>query len=154
MIRAAQLCIVTLAVLALSCCTPVRKSVKFHDALTPAEHLELARSYDAQGLKEKAAENYKAAVSGKDTEVPAWMGLGNLAFNDKNYKAAEDYFKRVLKRDPDHGGANNNLAMTYLAQSTHLDLAEKYAKRAAESPAYRVYAEDTLEQIRRKKESM
>jgi tetratricopeptide (TPR) repeat protein len=116
--------------------------------LTPTESLALGQTYEAQGLKRDAAQQYRAALLTDKRYVPALVALGNLSYEEKDYRTAEKYFRRAQRADPNHPGANNNLAMTYLAQGKKLKEAEKLAQKAAADPAMRPYAEDTLTQIR------
>ncbi len=78
--------------------------------------------------------------------APAWIALGNDAFEAKDYKAAENDFRRALKIDPTNPAANNNLAMVYLAENRQLDRAEKLATKALSSNL-QPYAYDTLAHI-------
>ncbi len=78
-----------------------------------------------------------------------YIQLGNIAFEGKDYRTAEKYYRKVLRQDPSHGGANNNLAMIYLSSGKNLKLAEKLAVKAL-STDYKIYAEDTLAQIKLK----
>jgi tetratricopeptide (TPR) repeat protein len=127
--------------------SPVQTMAVEQEPLTADDHVRLGQIYDQQGLTQEAADQYRRALNVDKGYVPAHMALGNQAFNRKNYAAAERYFKRALKYQPDHPGANNNLAMTYVMQGKNLSQAEKLAKIAAASPDYSVYANDTLAQI-------
>ena len=81
-------------------------------------------------MKDLAAREFRSALHRKRDYPPAWVGLGNLSFENGNLQNAEAYYRRALKKAPDHPMANNNLAMVYLSRGTDLDKAERFAKRA------------------------
>lgn len=130
-----------------SACSNLRQVI-VTDPLTPQEHVSLGETYQAQGMTELAGREFQAALRRQREYPPALVGLGNLAFEEENFQNAEDYYRRVLKKVPNHPAANNNLAMVYLEQGTRLDIAEKCAKRAlAQEGAIKPYALDTLARI-------
>jgi tetratricopeptide (TPR) repeat protein len=97
-------------------------------------------------LSEPAELQYKEALRVDKSFEPALIALGNLAFDRKDYRLAGRYYKKVLKRNPGHGGANNNMAMLLLAEGKKLDKAADFAKKA-ESSNFKPYALDTLARI-------
>ena len=113
----------------------VRRSPRFHTALSAEESVQLGLLYEKQGLKTEAEKQYRAALETDKKFEPALMALGNLAFQTNDYRSAEKHYERVLKANPKSGGANNNLAMVYLAESKNLDRAETLARKAAEIPS-------------------
>jgi Peptidase_C39 like family/Tetratricopeptide repeat len=115
--------------------------------LTADDLYLLGSAYENEGHVKQAAENYQTAIERDGKHIPSLLALGNQAFDRKEYKQAKKYYHRVIKIDPHHGGANNNLAMVYLKEERHLDRAEKHAKLAAQSEGYAMYANDTLQQI-------
>lgn len=119
-----------------------------HDPLTPEEHVKLGMSYEAQGLKEMAAQEFQAALRQQSGYTPALVGLGNLSFEGGALQEAEGYYRRALDADPDHPGANNNLAMVYLSRGERLDEAERLARNALKQGGpLRPYILDTLANI-------
>lgn len=129
-------------------CSRLPRIVVLHDPLTADEHVKLGTSYEAQGLKEMAAQEFQAALRKQSTYAPAFIGLGNLRFEEGGLQEAEDYYRRALDIDPDHPAANNNLAMVYLTRGERLDEAERLAHNALkrESPL-QPYILDTLANI-------
>ncbi len=122
------------------------RAPRFHASLTAKEYVELGAIYASQGKIDDANAQYKLALSVDKRFVPAWIGLGNNAFETKQYREAEKYFERALKINPDDPTANNNLAMSYVAQRRRLDRAQELATKALSSNL-RPYATDTLTQI-------
>src|SRR5947208_682463 len=85
--------ILLLAFFLFSGCTTMRTLAPPVDTLTAKEHLTLAQAYLAKGEKPLAIRQYHAALDQDSQSVQAWLGLGNLAFEDKDYKNAEAYFR-------------------------------------------------------------
>lgn len=132
----------------LQACSGMPHPVVLHDPLTPAEHVTLGTTYEEQGLKDKAALEYQAALRQRHEFVPALIGLGNLSFGRGSLKEAEDYYRRALVTAPDHTSANNNLAVVYLMQGQRIGEAERLARRALEQAGpLRPYVLDTMAKI-------
>lgn len=118
------------------------------DPLSAEEHARLGAAYEAQGLKKDAAGQYQAALKKDPAYVPAWMAAGNAAFDAGDFAGAERAYRRVLKLSPRHAGADNNLAMLYLAQNRDLDEAERLAREAlAQDGPFKANILDTLAAI-------
>lgn len=118
------------------------------DALDSQEHVRLGSSYEAQGLRAEAVAQYEAAVHRDPACTEGWLALGNIAFTEGRYEAAETSFRTALKSSPHHPGACNNLAMTILARDGNLTEAEALARDALGQPGtLRPYILDTLANI-------
>jgi Tfp pilus assembly protein PilF len=142
---------VSFLILSLPGCATWRQAVALHqDPLSADEHLQLAKSYEAQGLKAAAKREIQAALKSDSKHVPALLAAGNVAYEEGDLKEAERYFKRALKRDRINAGTQNNLAMVYVAKGD-LKKAERLATQAAENDRMRPYAEETLAQIEEKR---
>lgn len=129
-------------------CSSFPRLVILHDPLSPEEHVTLGTSYLQQGLTEKAAEEFRAAIDQQPRNIPALVSLGNLSFERGDLEEAADYYRRVLDEVPGHPGASNNLAMVYVARGEQLDEAERMALTALEQAGpLRPYCLDTLAQI-------
>ena len=147
-VRGGVLLLLLLLLSGLHACAGLPRLVVLHDPLTPEEHVTLGSSYEAQGLRDLAAQEYHAALRRQTEYVPALVGLGNLSFASGALQEAEDYYRQALDVEPKHPGAGNNLAMVYLARGAQLDEAERLATSAAgQDGAVRPYALDTLAQI-------
>lgn len=77
---------------------------------------ELAQASAAAGLeslgKDQAAEkSYKAILQRWPESLPALIGMGNIAFKQKNFKNSVEYLQRAIKAHPDSSAAQNNLAV-------------------------------------------
>ena len=129
-------------------CSALPQLVRHRDPLSAEEHLRLGASYEAQGLTDSAARQYQAALHLQKNNIPALIARGNLAFEKADWKNAEACYRRVLRLDPAHVGANNNLAMVYLSSGKDLDKAERWARMALEQGGpLKPYVLDTLAAI-------
>src|SRR5262245_41517931 len=108
-------------VLMCSACASLPKGAPSKEALTPAEHTTLGHAYASNKETRLAIQQYKAAVRKDKHYIPAWMGLGNIAFEEEQYKLARGYFEKVLKIKPKDPAAVNNLAMIDLAENRPLN---------------------------------
>lgn len=119
-----------------------------HDPLTPEEHVTLGLTYEVQGHLDLAAREFRTALTQEAGYVPALIGLGNLAFAEGALEESETYYQQALAASPEHQGANNNLAMLYLARGTSLGEAERLALRAlTQKGPLQPYVLDTLAQV-------
>lgn len=120
----------------------------FKDPLSADEHMRLGASYEDQGLRSSAVKEYGAALRKEKNFVPALVALGNLSFEDGSLVEAEIYYRKALNEQPDHAGANNNLAVVYLTRGSRLDVAEQLAHKAlAGAGSLKPYVLDTLAHI-------
>lgn len=118
------------------------------DPLTPQEYLRLGVSYESRNQWELAEAQYRKAA---DHDVPeAFLFLGNIAYQQKNYKDAEKFYQKAIKKMPEDPRAYNNLAWLYYEQGTDdLIKAEHLARKALElapSDHHSAYL-DTLDKI-------
>jgi tetratricopeptide (TPR) repeat protein len=121
------------------------------DPLTPEEHLDLGVAYEQQGEFEPAIKEYTAAAK----KLPrAYLYLGNVHFQKKDWREAEGYYKKAIKNDPRNADAYNNLAWVYYTKKENLEQAENLALKALElNPAKGNIYRDTLEKIREMKKT-
>lgn len=138
------LCSTLLALCLCSCAIP--RIIVLDDPLSPEEHLNLGVTYENQGELENALKEYKAASK----KVPlAYLYMGNVYFQKKEYEEAEFYYKKTIKKDPVNADACNNLAWLYYTERIRLDEAERLALKALElNPSKKEIYLDTLEKIR------
>jgi tetratricopeptide (TPR) repeat protein len=131
-----------------SACSELPRVVVLHDPLSPEEHVTLGLAYEVEGRAELAAREYDGALKKRHGYIPALIGLGNLAFDRGALNEAEAYYRQALTMAPEHPGANNNLAMLYLAQAQNLDEAERLASLAlAQGGPLQPYVLDTMAHI-------
>jgi tetratricopeptide (TPR) repeat protein len=102
-----------------------------HDPLTVQEHLALGVSYESQGKLDQAISEYKAALKkdSKEAGATVLMYLGNAHAQREEYKEAERYYQKALKREPANGQALNNLAWVYLQQGVKFEKAENMVRQ-------------------------
>lgn len=126
-------------------CSWMPRPLITHDPLTSEEHLALGQAYLAKDLRPLAMNEFQKALDRDPRNVSAHMELGNLAYEAGALAEAGQHYRSVLDLDARHPGANNNLAMVYLAQGSHLNEIEVLARRAMEgSASFRPYALHTL----------
>lgn len=118
------------------------------DPLTAQEYLRLGVSYESRNQLDLAQVQYRKAA---DHDVPeAFLFLGNIAYQQKNYKDAEKFYQKAIKKMPEDPRAYNNLAWLYYEQGTDdLIKAEHLARKALElapSDHHSAYL-DTLDKI-------
>ncbi len=140
-------CIVVMGA-GLPACSDLPQIRPLHDPLTAEEHVMLGLTYEGQGHRDLAAHEYHTALTREAGFVPALIGLGNLAFAEGAIEESETYYQQALANSPEHPGANNNLAMLYLARGVNLQEAERLALRAlAQRGPLQPYVLDTLAQV-------
>ena len=133
---------------ALSACANIPHLFKAADPLTADEHFRLGSAYEAEGLQDAAVRQYQRAVRLNPSDPEPWVALGNIKFKRGNFSLAEGDYLRALNISPFHAGAQNNLAMTYLAQNKNLKEAERLAKSALrQTGPLQPYVLDTLANI-------
>jgi Flp pilus assembly protein TadD len=133
---------------ALCACAHLPQLREAADPLTAEEHYRLGAAYDAQGLLDDAARQYRAAAALNPADPETWVALGNIAFGRGELSRAEDDYLRALKTAPANAGAQNNLAMAYLGQGKKLEEAERLARAAlSQDGPLQPYILDTLARI-------
>jgi tetratricopeptide (TPR) repeat protein len=118
------------------------------DPLTPEEYLQLGVSYESRNQLNLAEAQYQKAAA---HDVPeAFLFLGNIAYQQKNYKDAETFYHKTMQKMPEDPRAYNNLAWLYYEQGGNdLKKAEQLARKALDlaTPDHRSTYLDTLEKI-------
>jgi Flp pilus assembly protein TadD len=111
--------------------------------------LRLGAAYESASLPGDALSQYQSAVRLAPKNPEAWLALGNCEYQKGAFAKAEVDYRHVLRISPQHAGAKNNLAMTYLAENKKLDEAERLALEALEDAGpLKPYVLDTLAKIR------
>jgi len=99
-----------------------------------------------QHLRE-AASAYMAILSRWRESFPAWMGLGNTLYAQKDFSGAAGAFREATRRRPKAPAAWNNLAYALAAQDQH-DEAQRAAEEAVRlAPESTQIYRDTLQDI-------
>jgi tetratricopeptide (TPR) repeat protein len=133
------------ALLASGCARHAAKT----DGFALGDHVRLGATYAVKGLPDSARREYEAALALDQGCAPAWVGLGNLAFEHGEYRKAQRLYRKALKTDPGHPSANNNLAMIMIIKrKRNMDDALQMALTALpRSGRLRPYVLDTLAQV-------
>lgn len=129
-----------------SCSIP--QIIVLKDPLTAQEYLRLGVSYESRNQLDLAQAQYRKAANHGIPE--AFLFLGNIAYQKKNYKDAETFYQKAIKKMPEDPRAYNNLAWLYYEQGEDdLAIAENLARKALElAPSGdRSAYTDTLEKI-------
>jgi tetratricopeptide (TPR) repeat protein len=130
------------------CGCSIPKIIVLKDPLTPEEYLRLGVSYERLNRLSLAQAQYQKAAA---HDVPeAFLFLGNIAYQQNNYKDAETYYYKAIKKMPEDPRAYNNLAWLYYEQNSNdLLKAEHLARQALDlaAPDNRSAYLDTLEKI-------
>lgn len=130
--------------LLLSCSMP--RFIILDDPLSPEEHINLGVAYERKGEFKEAIKEYEAAAKKNPL---AYLYLGNVYFEMKDYERAEEYYKKAIEEDPKNADAYNNLAWLYHTTGKNLEEAERLALKAIElNPSGSALYEDTLKRIR------
>ena len=133
-----------LTVVSTSSCSLPRLTV-IKDPLTPEEHLNLGVIYEKQQEFEPALKEYQLASK----RLPiAYLYMGNVYFQKKEWGEAEQAYKKALKKDSKNADAYNNLAWLYYIRREKMDEAEALARRAIELDPSNEQYKDTLEKIK------
>lgn len=133
--------------LLLSCSMP--RFIILDDPLSPEEHINLGVAYEKKGEFEAAIKEYEAAAKKNPL---AYLYLGNVYFEMKDYERAEERYKKAIEEDPKNADAYNNLAWLYYTTGKNLEEAERLVLKAIElNPSKSIY-EDTLQRIREQRQ--
>lgn len=117
--------------------------IVLHDPLTPEEHINLGMVYEKNKEFDEALKEY--SVASKDLPI-AYLYMGNLFFQQKDYENAEKNYKKAITYTND-AKAYNNLAWLYYTIDKNLDEALELAKKAVELSGGANEFRDTLERI-------
>jgi tetratricopeptide (TPR) repeat protein len=147
--RLLDACLKTVAVMVLltslaSCSLP--RILVLHDPLTPEEHITLGVSYEKKSEFDAALKEYKEASG----NLPlAYLYMGNVYFQMKDYPHAEKYYKKAINKTQS-ADAYNNLAWLLYTNNERLDEAEALALKAVELSPHNEGFADTLRKIEEK----
>lgn len=126
-------------------CSWLPHPAAYQDPLTAQEHMALGETYAQQGHPDLASREFEAALKRQPDHVPAFVALGNLAFQNQSLTAAESYYRRALELSPAHPVAANNLAMVYLSKDEKFDEVERLARTALQHETHlKPYILETL----------
>lgn len=119
--------------------------------ITQSAYAEAAVALETRGYLAGARTAYQTALKRWPRNLAAWIGLGNIAYRDKDLPAAERAFRRAAQLHPSSGIALNNLAQV-LSESGKLDEALRIARLAvSKGGATKAAAQQTLVEIEAKR---
>jgi Flp pilus assembly protein TadD len=98
-----------LIVFALTACSMPR-IVILNDPLTAKEHVDLGAAYEQNGMLDQAEKEYLRAADKQDTWAVPYFNLGNIAYRQRDLKAAESFYRKALMLDNENPDIMNNLA--------------------------------------------
>jgi tetratricopeptide (TPR) repeat protein len=104
----------------------------------------LARIYTESNREQAAVEKLHAALARSTNNVSAWLQLGMIQRQLKNYEAARNAYEKLLVVDPKFVPALNNLASLYSEQLNQLDRAHTLARSARDLRPADPFIADTL----------
>jgi tetratricopeptide (TPR) repeat protein len=147
--RITYLLLLCMTIIFAGCSLP--RIIVLDDPLSPEEHLNLGVTYENNGEFENALKEYQIASKKIAT---AYLYMGNIYFQMKEYESAEASFKKTIKEDPQNADAYNNLAWLYYVRKENLGEAEALALKAIglNESKINIY-QDTLEKIKSLKKS-
>lgn len=108
-------------------------------------------AYEKNASLQQKRSAYQAAVTRWPNHLVLLMGLGNIAYQAKDYATAEAAFERAVSAHPEAAAAYNNLANVLLAQK-RIKQAEQVAQqglnKAGQDQVLRQQLQQTLDEIR------
>jgi tetratricopeptide (TPR) repeat protein len=96
-------------VLVLTACSMPR-IVVMDDPLSAKEHIDLGLAYEHKGMLDLAEKEYLKAADKQDDWALPYFNLGNIAYQKKDLKKAEKYYRKALDLDRQNPDIMNNLA--------------------------------------------
>ncbi|NLT23539.1 MAG: tetratricopeptide repeat protein [Syntrophorhabdus sp.] len=140
------LSLLTAGLLFCLCSCSLPRILVLNDPLTPREHIDLGVTYERSGELDEALKEYEKASR---TLPVAYLYMGNVFFNKKEFSKAEEHYREAIDRTGDPR-AYNNLAWLYFTTNRNLDEAEKLAGKAVELAPDKEEFKDTLQKIKEK----
>jgi tetratricopeptide (TPR) repeat protein len=107
-------------------------------------HLMLARLYVDTHREQKALDDLRPFVEKNPKDAGAWLFIGMIQEQQKNYNAVRDTYEKLLAANPQYTPAMNNLAWLYAEHLGQVDKAYEIASKARELQPYDPFAADTL----------
>jgi tetratricopeptide (TPR) repeat protein len=111
---------------------------------SPTAHHLLARLYLDTHQVPKALDDLRAFVEKNPKDTEAWMFVGMIQEQQKNYDAARDTYEKLLAANPLYAPAMNNLAWLYSESFGQIDKAYEIASKARQSRPNDPFTADSL----------
>jgi tetratricopeptide (TPR) repeat protein len=107
-------------------------------------HLMLARLYVSTRQEQEALDDLRGFVEKNPKDVAAWMFIGMIQEQQKDYNAARDTYEKLLAANAQYTPAMNNLAWLYSEHLGQTDKAYEVASKARELEPSDPLTADTL----------
>jgi tetratricopeptide (TPR) repeat protein len=91
---------------------------------------------EQSGAMHDAIKAYQAAVEMDSASAGAWLNLGTIFFNTRQFSRAESHYKKALEADPDYALAHFNLANLYDERGDHRKALRHYQDAVRLNPGY------------------
>jgi len=79
---------------------------------------------------------YEKAVELDPKSAGAWVNLGTIYFNERNWTQAERYYRKALEADPGYSLAHFDIANLYDERGDHANALEHYLRALQFAPRY------------------
>jgi tetratricopeptide (TPR) repeat protein len=91
---------------------------------------------EQSGALQDAVKSYETAVQMDAGSAGAWLNLGTIFFNSRQFARAESYYKKALEADPEYALAHFNLANLYDERGDYPRALRHYHEAVHLSPTY------------------
>jgi Tfp pilus assembly protein PilF len=88
------------------------------------------------GAVTDAIKAYESAVGLDPTSAGAWLNLGTIFFNARQFSKAETHYRRALEADPKYALAHFNIANLYDERGDYESALRHYEEAVSLSPSY------------------
>jgi tetratricopeptide (TPR) repeat protein len=88
------------------------------------------------GAVHDAIKAYESAVSLDPTSAGAWLNLGTIFFNARQFSKAETHYRKALEADPKYALAHFNVANLYDERGDYDRALHHYAEAVRLNPTY------------------
>ena len=91
---------------------------------------------EQSGALQDAIRSYQSAVEMDADSAGAWLNLGTIFFNARQFSRAESHYKKALDADPDYALAHFNLANLYDERGDYRKALRHYQDAVRLNPTY------------------
>ncbi len=100
------------------------------------KHFQRGLECEQTGAVQDAIQSYEAAVALDSRSAGAWLNLGTIYFNAKQYGRAEGYYKKALDSDSSYALAHFNIANLYDERGDYDRAVHHYTEALKLNPTY------------------
>lgn len=91
---------------------------------------------EQNGAPKEAVEAYQTAVELDPTSAGAWVNLGTIYFNARQFGKAEEYYRRAVDADPSYALAHFNIGNLFDERGDYEQALVHYRQAVAINPQY------------------